>query len=99
VAVHAYGTFTLIEDQDTLTQILHDFVRAYERSMPRPWTFSDSEVFMRRMVTQIVGFRIDIQRIEGKWKLNQNHPPKRRRLVIRAFAANSRPGLVPFIGG
>jgi transcriptional regulator len=85
VAVHAYGSFALIEDQDTLTQVLHDFVHAYEQSMPRPWTLSDSEVFMRRIVIQIVGFRIKIKRIEGKWKLNQNRPPERRRRVIRAL--------------
>jgi transcriptional regulator len=32
-----------------------------------------------------VGFRIEIDKIEGKWKLNQNHPAERRLKVIAAL--------------
>jgi transcriptional regulator len=35
----------------------------------------------------IVGFRIEISRLEGKWKLNQNHPRERRETVIEALAS------------
>ena len=31
--------------------------------------------------------RIEITRLEGKWKLSQNHPEGRRRRVVRALAA------------
>jgi transcriptional regulator len=37
------------------------------------------------MLTQIVGFRIEIDKIEGKWKLSQNQPVERRKKVIRAL--------------
>ena len=37
------------------------------------------------MLAQIVGFRVAIERIEGKWKLNQNHPADRRAKVVRAL--------------
>jgi transcriptional regulator len=53
--------------------------------MPRPWSFDGSGTFAERMVAQIVGFRIEIERIEGKWKLNQNHPAERRKKVVRAL--------------
>ena len=33
----------------------------------------------------IVGFEIPITRLEGKWKLNQNHPVERRERVIKAL--------------
>ena len=46
--------------------------------MPQPWTFDGASIFMERMLAQIVGFRIEIEKIEGKWKLNQNHPVERR---------------------
>jgi transcriptional regulator len=36
-------------------------------------------------MTQIVGFRIEIEKIEGKFKLNQNHPVERRQKVVRAL--------------
>jgi transcriptional regulator len=39
------------------------------------------------LLKAIVGFRIDIARLEGKWKLSQNHPEGRRGRVIRALEA------------
>jgi transcriptional regulator len=39
------------------------------------------------MLKAIVGFRIEITRLEGKWKLSQNHPEERRRRVIRVLEA------------
>ena len=41
------------------------------------------------MLRAIVGFRIEITRLEGKWKLSQNHPEGRRRKVIAALEARS----------
>ncbi len=40
---------------------------------------------MKRMLGQIVGFRIEFDKIEGKWKLNQNHPVERRKKVVAAL--------------
>jgi transcriptional regulator len=85
VAVHAYGRLRITEDRDALLQIVRDSVRFYEQAMPRPWSFDDSGTFADRMLKQIVGFRMEIERIEGKWKLNQNHPAERRRKVVRAL--------------
>ena len=53
--------------------------------MPRPWSFDGAGTFVERMLAQIVGFRIEIEKIEGKWKLNQNHPVERREKVVRAL--------------
>ena len=39
----------------------------------------------RRLLRSIVGFRIEIEKLEGKWKLNQNQPPGRRAKVVRAL--------------
>ncbi|MCI0464738.1 MAG: hypothetical protein L0Z62_48055 [Gemmataceae bacterium] len=36
---------------------------------------------MKRLLAQIVGFRIEIETVEGKFKLNQNHPVERRQKV------------------
>ena len=38
-----------------------------------------------RLVDQIVAFQIPLGRLEGKWKLNQNHPLARRQRVIAAL--------------
>jgi transcriptional regulator len=84
-AVHVYGRVQIIEDESAMAEIVQKFVQVYERAMPRPWSFDDSAAFAKRMLAQIVGFRIEIEKIEGKWKLNQNHPVERRRKVILAL--------------
>ena len=84
-AVHVYGKVQIIEDESGLLKIVQDMVRVYEQAMPQPWSFDGSAKFVKRLLAQIVGFRIEIEKIEGKFKLNQNHPVERRRKVERAL--------------
>lgn len=86
VAVHAYGTCRLIEDPEAVKQILAASVATYERSMPNPWPLDTGTDFLSKRVRAVVGFRIEIGRLEGKWKLNQNHPVERRERVARVLA-------------
>jgi transcriptional regulator len=85
VAVHAYGTFHVVEDRDGLLEILRRLVRTYEGPRPEPWAFDESEPHVERLLPAIVGFRIEITRLEGKWKLGQNHSEQRRRKVVSAL--------------
>jgi transcriptional regulator len=87
VAVHAYGAFRVIEDRDSLLDILRRSVQTYEGTRPEPWPFDESAPHVEAMLKAIVGFRIEITRLEGKWKLSQNHPEERRRKVMRALEA------------
>jgi transcriptional regulator len=82
VAVHAYGRWQTIDDQGELARIVEAYVEFYERTRPQPWKNRASPEFTDKLLKQIVGFRIEIERLEGKWKLSQNHPPERRRKVI-----------------
>jgi len=75
----------IIEDEAALLEIVQKSVRVYERAMPQPWSFDYSSEFVKRLLAQIVGFRIEIEKIEGKWKMNQNHTGERRNRVIRAL--------------
>jgi transcriptional regulator len=90
-AVHVYGTCNLVQDPVELAGILAAMVNTFERGQPRPWTLDTSSDYFGRMVRGIVGFRIAIDRLEGKWKLNQNHPAERREKVIRILAASTDP--------
>ena len=85
VAVHAYGPVELIEEPGALIELLRELTRVSEQAMPSPWTFDPADPFVQKLATQIVAFRIPIDRIEGKWKLNQNHPAERRQRVIAAL--------------
>ena len=57
----------------------------YEGSRPKPWVLDAASDSFQKLVRAVVGFRIEISRLEGKWKLNQNHPPERREKVIRVL--------------
>jgi len=81
-AVHVYGTLHVVQDEAALVKILQDFVAFYEASLPRPWTFDASSDFAQKMMKAVAGFRIEISRIEGKWKLNQNRPQEQREKVV-----------------
>lgn len=84
-AVHAAGPVELVEDRDALLEIVRRSVAVYEAAMPRPWVLDTSSTLVHRLLGQIVGFRLRIDRLAGKWKLNQNHPAGRRRKVIAAL--------------
>jgi len=83
--VHAYGTFEIVEDRKSLLEILRRSVQTYESPRPDPWTFDESASHVDRMLGAIVGFRIALTRLEGKWKLSQNHSDDRRVRVIQAL--------------
>jgi transcriptional regulator len=86
VAVHAYGRLEIVDDRERLLTTLQQTVDLYERAMPRPWSFDPSDDFIHKLAGQVVGFRIEITRLEGKWKLSQNHPVERREKVARALS-------------
>jgi transcriptional regulator len=83
VAVHASGTLKLIEDPDRLVKIIRETVNTYEKLLKTPWSLDQpAPEFIDRLLPAIVGFEIDIDVLEGKWKLSQNHDADRRAGVI-----------------
>ncbi len=92
LAVHVYGTFRPIEAPGRLKELLQRLVERYESRQVSPWKMeSQDEAFLSRMHQAIVGFEIEIERIEGKWKLSQNHPQERREKVIRELKTSAHP--------
>lgn len=87
VAVHVYGRVQILDDRDRVLEIVQATVQNYEQTMPQPWSLRQIDTFAERLLGQIVGFRLEIDKIEGKWKLNQNQPADRRRKVVRALTS------------
>lgn len=82
VAVHVYGELEIVEDEQELIDSLQDLVHKYEN--PKS-TYSLNDVdpnYMEGLSRGIVGFKIKINKIEGKAKLSQNHSGQRRKLVV-----------------
>lgn len=84
VAVHAHGVLRLDHDPDVLLRIVRQFTDYYEAPRPQPWSLDSAEPeFIQKLIGAIVGFRIEIQKLEGKWKLSQNHDVPRRQRTIQ----------------
>lgn len=87
VAVHAYGKLKVVTSKSELTAMLDRMVTLYESGLPSPWKLDSQSEYFDRLLPQIVGFQIQIERLEGKWKLSQNHSPGRQEKVAAALQA------------
>lgn len=99
-AVQVYGKLSLYYDskspdaRDFLAKQIDDLSQHTERSVmgytggdnPQPWKVSDApEKYIELMQRNIVGIRIRINKIEGKFKMSQEMRPGDREGVARGF--------------
>ena len=90
-AVHAVGTFRLVDAPDAVVGIVADTVEVYERGRSDPWRLDADAEYVRQLAAGIVGFWVEVERWEGKWKLSQNQPAERREKVAAALEGSSDP--------
>jgi transcriptional regulator len=88
IAVHAYGTLELVEDNEGKDTLLAGLIQANEPAFAEKW-HRMPDGFRRTMLAGIQGFRIPIARIEGKFKISQNRAPQERINVQATHAAGS----------
>jgi transcriptional regulator len=88
IAIHAYGTLELIEDEAGKEAVLAGLIATHEPAYQETWRTMPAG-FRRTMLAGIVGFRIPIDRIEGKFKISQNRSPAERLNIHAAHAAGT----------
>lgn len=83
--VHAYGRPRVIEDKARLESAVDRLVAAYESNMPNPWPAAGqlSAEFKARLLPAIVGFEMEIERVEGKFKFGANRPKEDQLSTVR----------------
>jgi transcriptional regulator len=73
VIVHAYGHLKVIEDSEWLMSHLEKLTSIHEADSPIPWKISDAPAdYIASQRKGIVGLEMEIERLEGKWKVSQN---------------------------
>lgn len=83
VLVQARGTPRVIEDKDWLLAQIEALTTAHESTRPNPWKISDApDEFIAAQLKGIVGVEIEIEGLEGKWKVSQNRLAADRQGVI-----------------
>lgn len=91
--VHVYGVPKIVDDV-ALRKIVLDTTQKYESPMPIPWKIPLSEEELVAICKAIVGFSIEITRVEAKFKLGQNRScedqEKMRRALQNARDSGSR---------
>lgn len=81
--VHVHGRLKVIDDAAWLRRLLETLTDHHEAGQPQPWKITDApEDHIEKSLRAIVGLEISIDRIEGKFKLSQNHPARNRAGVI-----------------
>lgn len=78
VVVHAHGRARPV-DVEGLRAILDETVSRFDTT---GWSLYTGEEFLGPMLDAIAGFEIDLDRVEGKWKLSQNRSPTDQARVI-----------------
>jgi transcriptional regulator len=59
----------------------------YEAGNPKPWKMSELPAdYVATMLKAIVGFAIEVERLEGKFKLSQNRPAETGRVIAQLEA-------------
>ena len=90
VAVHIYGTVKIIDEQEKMVDLIEKTVNFYEATMPTPWNAQFDDKFIGGLMNGIVGFEISINKIEGKWKLNQNHSIERQQNLVKGLRTSNQ---------
>ena len=81
--VHVHGRLRVIDDATWLRRLLETLTDHHEAGQPQPWKISDApDDHIEKSLRAIVGLEVAIDRIEGKFKLSQNHPARNRAGVI-----------------
>lgn len=86
-AAHLRGTLERYDDEPSLADLVSRLSDRFEAQVGSDWKFEPQRDDHRSQLRGIVGFRFVPQRIEMKFKLNQNHPEANRRAVADALHA------------
>ncbi len=79
--VHARGRVRLMEEA-SLRVLLDRLSSTYEAGRPGAWRMADQpEEFIAKMMRAIVGFELEVESLEGKFKLSQNRPADIPRVI------------------
>jgi len=86
-AAELTGELHRFDDTAALAQLLSNTSDFFEASVGQDWQFDASLDDHAPSLRAIVGFRLDVQQIQIKLKLSQNHPQANQLAVIEALQA------------
>jgi transcriptional regulator len=82
--VHAYG-IAKVEDDGFLRRVVEDTTLKYESKQASPWKLDLPDGTISSLMKAIVGFSIQITRVETKFKLGQNRSKEDQQGTLTAL--------------
>jgi transcriptional regulator len=89
--VHVTGTPRIVSDDGDMRAMVMRLVDEHEGPLGHPWDVAQAQAVMDVEMKGIVGFEIVIDRMEGKFKLNQNRAREDQEGVAAALEATEDP--------
>jgi len=86
---HLRGVLERYDDESSLADLVSRLSELFEAQAGSDWKYEPQRDDHRSQLRGIIGFRFVPQRIEMKFKLNQNHPEANRRAVADALRAQT----------
>jgi transcriptional regulator len=98
VAVHAYGPVEFFDDAERLLALVTRLTDRHEGERATPWAVADAPPeFTQAQLKGIVGVRLTITRLEGKWKMSQNRNAEDRAGVVAGLTEQGRPEIAAMV--
>ncbi len=88
VAVHAYGSAKIIENQTQLMQLLEHTIHYYDKTFENQWANLPND-YKNSMANGIIGFEIQVSHIEAKKKLSQNKSTIEKNNIIQNLSSSN----------
>ncbi|MEJ5055854.1 FMN-binding negative transcriptional regulator [Sphingobacterium sp. MYb382] len=85
VAIHAYGTATLIQEEEAKLKVLEEAIQFYEPAYLAQWN-SLSDKYRLGMLRGMVAFEIEVTDLQGQKKVSQNKNAEERKRIAEALA-------------
>ena len=89
--VHAHGRPVIVKDKTRVRGMLERLVNEHEAYVDPPWSTAQADEYVHQQLDYIVAFELEITRLEGKFKLNQNRSRTDQEGVVRALADSDDP--------
>lgn len=84
-AVHVYGRVNLIHDTEALREQVNRLSRQFEGEGEKAWVPAYSD----KLLDMIVGFVMEVEEVQAKYKLGQNRSLQDRQAVISVLQESS----------
>ncbi|HEX4300961.1 MAG TPA: FMN-binding negative transcriptional regulator [Gammaproteobacteria bacterium] len=98
VAIHAHGRPKPIADPTQLLALIGRLTDEHEAYIEKPWSIREAQAHAEHLAQHILGFELEIEELEGKFKLSQNRSDGDRAGVLKEFAKSKDGGVQEMLG-